>query len=181
MKNIIHKYSGKSLLELRKKFGIGESGFYDNNWWLKESFAKEKAPKGIYEINFEGKFGSKSWQEQEDLIPQGWERGHEAIIAEAVLTHYKKTGKRLLENCYHWGKSLDSFGLRVGVGYFDRDGLNVYFYWADDSYDYLRVCLLRKFQKGNLKAGNFDYFESLESRVASLESDMAKLRKIINL
>ena len=45
-----HNYSGKSLLELREEFGIEGGGFHDNDWWLKKDFAKENAPKGVYEI-----------------------------------------------------------------------------------------------------------------------------------
>lgn len=153
--------TGKSLLELREEFGIGKNGFYDQDWYLNEPFAKEKPESGIYEIDFDGKFGKMAWDEQEKKIPKGWQRAHEAIIIEAVLTHYKETGERLLEDWYHWGPSLGSYGKRVIVGCFDSGGLYVRGCRpAWDDFGFLRVCLLRKLR--DLSVEELKSFEVLK-------------------
>lgn len=129
--------------------------FYKNwDWWLKKPedyWATQKPEPGYYLIDFNGRWGSTSWDRQEQKIAKlgpSYERAHKAVISEAVFSSYQTYQEHLLENWYHWGRSLDSYGGRVSVGLFDRDGLNVYGYHPDwDDCDFLRVCLARKFQK----------------------------------
>lgn len=125
----------------------------DYKWWLETSedkWATEKFEAGYCLIDFNGRFGRTSWQNQEKAIQElgtEFERAHEAMVTEAALRIFEATGERLLGNWYHWGRSLDSFGLRVSVGRFDSRGWSVYDYPPDyGDLDLLRVCLLRKFQ-----------------------------------
>lgn len=147
---------GNSLREERERVGANRKRqpcFYDNNWWLEakeENWATEKYETDYYLIDFNGRLGRTSWPNQEKAI-QGlgidFERAHEAMVTEAAFRIFEATGERLLRDWYHWGRSLDSGGGRVGVGYFDsggwcvRDG-----HPGCDGSGSLRVCLLRKFQ-----------------------------------
>ena len=142
-----HNYSGKSLLQLRKKFGTGGKGFWDSNtWWLDEKFAKEKPPKGMYEIDFGKNLTNLNYEEQKGKIKKGWKFPHLAVLVEAMLTHYEKTGERLLEDWYSRTSSVGSRGRRVYVGGFDDFGLYVNGYDFDDCrIDHLGLASARKF------------------------------------
>ncbi len=176
-----HKYSGKSLSELRDEFGTGEKGFWESNtWWLSEPFAKEKAPKGVYEIDFTKQLTNLTYDQQKDSLPEGFDFPHSAVLVEAVLEHYKKTDKRLLENWWSRTSVQSSDGRFVYVGLFDSDGLHVSYDTRAYTYSYLGVCPSRLVSR---KFGKLD--TSLDSsvleRLESLESKMSKIEKIINL
>ncbi|MBI2454080.1 MAG: hypothetical protein HYV54_00690 [Parcubacteria group bacterium] len=146
---------GLSLREQRKQIGVNRDHqpcFYNSDWWLQEKedgWANFKPESGYYLVDFNGRFGLTSWKKQDKKIAElgdQFERTHETVVAEAVLSIFKTTQERLLENRYHWGVSLDSVGLRVLVGLFDRRGLVVSRYHPDwDDCGHLRVCLFRKF------------------------------------
>ena len=139
-----HNYSGKSLLQLKKKFGTGGEGFWNNEWWFDEKFAKEKPSKGVYEIDFEKNLTNLTYEEQKSKIKKGWKFPHPAVLVEAILTHYEKTGERLLEDWYSRTSCVVSDGFRVYVGYFASDGLFVYYYSDGDRYSSLGVSASRK-------------------------------------
>ena len=129
---LIHNYSGKSLLKLRKYYGVNPEGFYDNDWWLKEDFAKETPEKGKYTIVLHEDWNNMNYQEQNKKLKEvGEEWLHPAILAEAILEHYKKTGERLLEKWYSRTNRLVSYGPRVYLGRFASDGLLVAHCWDD--------------------------------------------------
>ena len=151
---IKHKYSGKSLLELRKKFGLGEKGFYDNTWWLKEKFAKDKAPKGVYEIDVSKKHTNLTYEEQKSKLKKGWDFPHPAVLAEAILTHYKNTGERLLENWYSRTSFLGSVGRHVLLGFFVSDGPGVGYWWGGRRFSGIGLSSSRKLR--NLKPRKLD-------------------------
>lgn len=170
------KTTGLSLLELREKYGLGKAGFYDNEWWLDEDFAKEKPKVGTYTTELYPKWNDLTYQEQLDKMGDELEFLHPAVLTEAILSYYKKTGKRLMENWYSRTSSVTSGGVRVFVGYFDSIGLYVS-YWSDDSRSYgIGLAASRKFK--SLKAGNLD---TLENRVRTLELFQKKVEKIIKL
>jgi len=175
MAKLKHNYTGSSLLELRDKFGIGKGGFYDNDWWLDEDFAKDKAPKGIYEIDFDTKLFNLTYEEQKKKLKKGWHFPQPAIIAEAILTHYEKTGERLLEEWWSRANVVASGGRRVGVGFFGSDGLGVGGYWDDCRGDNMGALPPSRKLK-SLKAGNLD---SLEDRIIELEKFKEKVEKFI--
>lgn len=148
---------GNSLREERLRVGENRNRqpCFDEGykWWLEVSedkWATEKFEAGYYLIDFNGRFGLISWPNQEKAIQElgsEFERAHEAMVTEAALHIFEVTGERFLPDWFHWGRSLDSSGYRVSVGYSDSGG-----WFVDDArpdYDVsgiLRVCLLRKFQ-----------------------------------
>lgn len=149
---------GLSLRELRAQAGTDLDHqpcvYKDLTWWLEkkeDGWATEKPESGYYLIDFNGRWGRTDWSNQEAEIKKlgsDYERTHEAVIAEAIFSIFQTTGERLLENWHHWGRNLDSYGYRVGVGLFDRFGLGVYDHgpdWDDDGG--LCACVSRKFQK----------------------------------
>ena len=146
---------GMSLREQRAKCGVDQNKqpcFYNNDWWLKiseDKWANFKPQAGYYLVNFRGQFGNKNWNQQEQEIAKlgkEYERCHEAIFGEAILTIYMvNNGERIAEDWYHWGVSLDSDGIRVVIGLFLAFGLLVYDRWRDFSFQDLRVALVRKF------------------------------------
>ena len=164
---IKHTYSGSSLLELRKKFGIGSSGFYDNTWFLKEKFAKDKAPKGVYEIDVSKKHTNLTYEEQKSKLKKGWDFSHPAVLAEAILTHYKNTNKRLLEDWYSRTFCLDSDGDRVRLGLFGSGGLVVDGWW-DDRRGSL-VGLSSSWKLRNLKPRKVESFEDLNIEILKVK------------
>ncbi len=147
---------GLSLRELRDQVGTNpnlQPCVYKNDWWLEkqeDGWANEKPESGYYLIDFNGRWGSTSWNNQEENIQKlgsDYERTHETVISEATFSIYQTTKERLLETWYHWGKNLDSYGDRVLVGGFDRDGLSVdvcHPAWL--GVGWMRVCVSRKFQ-----------------------------------
>ena len=147
--------TGNSIRQERERVGANRKKqpcFYDNNWWLgdkDDNWAADNFP-GYYLIDFNGRFGRTSWQNQEEEIQKlGSEfvRAHEAMVTEAAFRIFEATGERLLPNWYHWGRSLVSFGGRVAVGRFGSEGWRVGgCHPGCGDGDVLRVCLLRKFQ-----------------------------------
>jgi hypothetical protein len=148
-------YSGMSLRQMRDKKGTNRNNqpcFYNNDWWLQgseDSWATRNLEPGYYLLNFNGKFASKKWADQESLttaLGPMYERAHENVVSEAAISNFGvHNGERLLENWYHWGKETDSGGGRVFVGGFDSDGFRVSRFSPGDSNDRLRVVVFRKF------------------------------------
>lgn len=169
MKTIKIKTSGKSLFELHKEFGIGSSGFYSSDPRLKkEAFAIEKPPKGLYEIIVSNDLHNKTYQEQVDSLPTGFEVLHPATVVEIILTHYKETGERIFEDWYGRTSSLVSHGNRVYVGSFDGEGVVVNGWGGDFADLSIGLSVGRKLP---LKSGKLEPIESLtlESRVTAIE------------
>ncbi len=147
---------GFSLREQRDKRRTDQSNqpcFYGNDWWLnsvEDKWATYKPQAGYYLINFCGQFANMNWKTQEAEIAKlgkDYERCHEAVFSEAILTIYMvNNGERIAENWWHWGVSLASNGFRVFVGYLNSNGLDVYYHWLDYSLHVLRVCVFRKFE-----------------------------------
>ena len=157
-KNIRFNYSGASLSELKEEYGIGGNGFYDNDWWLGEPFAKEKPEAGEYDVKLMPLF-DKTFSEQKEEIDKDFEVAHPAIVAEAILSHFKKTGERLCEDWYVRCSRLASDGYRVYVGRFDSDGLHFSNNLDDDRGDDTGISSARKSR--NLKPRNVEPLESL--------------------
>lgn len=137
--------TGKSLIELYREYGTGSSGFWSKDlWWKDEAFAKEKPDAGEYEIDLGEELAGMTLKEQSEKIKKGFEITHPAVLAEAILAHFKKTRERLLESKYSRTSSLDSCGYRVYVGLFAADGLRVAYYWGDRQYDFIGLSSARK-------------------------------------
>ncbi|MEX1014776.1 MAG: hypothetical protein WDZ80_06475 [Candidatus Paceibacterota bacterium] len=147
-KNVITiEIESLSLLQLREKYGVGESGFYNNDWWLNEDFAKDVPEAGVYEINVECQFTNMTYNEQKKEFQKNqkdWSFPHPAVLAQAILKHYEQTGNRLLEDWYSRISLIDSNYHHVFVGHFDSHGLYVADYWVSNCYSHLGVAPFRK-------------------------------------
>lgn len=159
-----HTYTGKSLLELLEQYGTGAKGFYPQEWYKDEAFAKEKPPKGVYEINLGEDLVNLTFEEQKKKLKKGLTPIHPAILAEAILSHYAKTGERLLETKWSRTEFVDSDGDRVSLGGFDAKGLDVYYWWDDSRFSHIGFSSARKF-KGKLDSGDLESFEILEIEI----------------
>lgn len=160
------------MLELLEIYGKGNGGFY-SDWWRDEDFAKEKPRAGIYEINFDKKFTNLTRKEQKEKIPEGFGFTHPAVILEAIFSHYKKTGERLLEDWYSRTSGRSSLGRLVLVGRSVALGVRVRFWLPDCSDVNLGAVFSRSL--GNLNV------DTLENRVEAAEERLDKLEKIFNL
>jgi hypothetical protein len=148
---------GFSLRELREQIGIDPSHqpcCYNNDWWLKaqeDEWAAWKAEPGYRLISFNGIFPRSSWDAQEHVLKTlgaQFYRVEESVLAEAITTIFQATGKRLLQDWYHWGPSLASFGdrSRVCVGVFGQSGWGVEGVQQEVGHSpNHRVCVARKF------------------------------------
>lgn len=125
-------YAGQSLREQRAKAGTNPDCppcFFYNDWWLRadeDYWSTEKLEAGFYLIDFNGRFASMSWPQQEQEIATlglSFERAHEAVVVEAIFSMFKTTGEQLLSDWYHWGRSVNSRGRHIGVGGVGRNGL----------------------------------------------------------
>lgn len=84
------------------------------------------------------------YEKQKEKLEKSWDIPHPAVLIEAIIEHYEKTGERLLEDWYSRTRSLDSDGYRVYVGYFGEQGLGVSIYWDLYRVDSLGVASVRK-------------------------------------
>ncbi len=137
------KTTGKSIKELLEEYGTGSKGFYVQKWYKNEPFFTERPDAGEYEILIDRSSVSKTYKEQVSEIPEGYIPVHPAIVIEALLSHYKKTGEKILEDWCVRTSSLYSGGHRVYVGYFDPDGLLVD-YWGDNRNDTLGLSCAKR-------------------------------------
>ena len=132
-----------SVLEIRGK--VESKLFYDQSWYNKESFAKERG-----EVTWQlvrktevANSTSKNWQEQQALLSKDDEVPSAQVMVYTIIGHYLTTGERLFEHIYVRTFSVGSNGSRVVVGLFGSGGLSVNDYW--DGYDSLGVSFARKF------------------------------------
>lgn len=126
---ITHHYSGKSLADLYKEYGMGADGFFDD-WGKDQPFWKKKHPKATYEINLRKRLTSKTYDEQLAELKEGETPLPAVVLCEAILQHYRKTGKRLLTDWWSRTEDLSSDGDRVVVGLVS-DGVDVDSSWGD--------------------------------------------------
>ena len=133
-----------SILEIRGK--ADSKLFYSQDWYNKESFAKERG-----EVTWQlvrktpvDNSTSKNWQEQQALITEDDEVPTARVMIYTIIGHYLATGERLFEHIYVRTSSVDSDGFRVFVGYFGSNGLSVNLWWDDLRDDYIGVSSARK-------------------------------------
>ncbi len=121
-----------SILEIRGKVAQGQRLFYDQDWYNKQAFAKEK---GETEWKLVRKTPvanstSKTWSEQQALLTNNEETPTARTMVYTIIGHFLATGERLFEKIYVRCIDVDSDGFRVGVGCFGSDGLVVDYYWG---------------------------------------------------
>ncbi|MEX2368850.1 MAG: hypothetical protein WD552_00435 [Candidatus Paceibacterota bacterium] len=134
-----------SLLQLLEKYGTGKEGFYHKVWWFDEDFAKDVPEPGIYEIKIKRPTRSFKEGEDESNMPKGWDFPHPAIIAQAILQYYQKTGKRLLGDWWTRSSLTNCNNRHVYIGNFMLyNGLSVDYRWDDYLFSGLGVAPFRK-------------------------------------
>jgi len=179
---IIHNYTGKSIKELLKKYGTSSSGFYPQDWYKTEKFFTEKPPKGKYEIDLGENLTNLTYDDQLKKLSDGFTPIHPAILIEYILSYYKETGQRLLEDTFVRTESVVSDGYRVCVGDFGSWGLDVGSDLDGSCDDDLGLSSARKFDK-KIDALNLESSESkgLVERVKELEKFKAKVEKVLKI
>jgi hypothetical protein len=123
-----------------------QSLFYNQDWYNKQAFAKEKGEVGWQLIRKTpiDDSTSKTWDEQNKLLGKDDEVPTVRAVVYTMIGHYKAIGERLFEKIWVRCSDLDSVGHRVLVGYFDAEGLNVSYYWDAYRYDNLGLASARK-------------------------------------
>ena len=135
-----------SILEIKGRAKSAERLFYDQDWYNKQAFAKERGEvewRLIRKTPVEHST-SKTWDEQQALLSNEDETPKARVMVYAIIGHFLATGERLFEKIYLRCSDVDSDGNRVDVGRFDSDGLNVNFYWDDDRYGNVALSSARK-------------------------------------
>ncbi len=134
-----------SLLDIRgacKDQGL----FYNQDWYNKQSFAKEKGEVGWHLIRKTPVENStnKTWNDQQALLGKDDETPKAQVMVYTIIGHYKATNERLFEKVWVRCSDLVSDGYRVCVGYFGAKGLYVNDYWDGYRVDYLGLASARK-------------------------------------
>jgi hypothetical protein len=133
-----------SILEIR---GRDSKPFYKQDWYDKESFAKERG-EVIWQLVRKTPVDnstSKNWQEQQVLLGKDDEVPTAQVMVYTIIGHFLATGERLFEKVYVRTSSVGSDGSHVDVGDFNAKGLGVSSDWDDDGDDDLGVSSARKF------------------------------------
>ncbi|KKU86186.1 MAG: hypothetical protein A2667_00890 [Candidatus Wildermuthbacteria bacterium RIFCSPHIGHO2_01_FULL_47_27] len=140
-----------SLRELRRRFGIGPSGFYPTAWDQdpKEDYwAEQPGQPGWYLISMQGRFGATNWADQETKIARlgPYERLHERTLANIALPLLHLQGKRVPDYFWHWGDvSSAPDGCRAYVRFYNG-GFHVgHCPLGVDDDDSVRILVARKF------------------------------------
>jgi len=134
-----------SVLDIRGKVQ-DKKLFYSQDWYNKESFAKERKEIGWQLIRKEpvANSTSKNWEEQQALLNENEEVPSAQVMIYTIIGHFLNTGERLFEKIYVRTSSVGSDGFRVLVGGFDSDGLAVFVCWGGDRHVSLGVASARK-------------------------------------
>lgn len=128
-----------------------------SSWFGSEKFANEEAVAGHYELYFDyPNSRNKTWDDQQKLLKKGESVPSAAVVAQALIQHFEKTGKRLLPDSWSRTNDIDSDGGRVNVGYFDSVGLVVYGRWGGLRDSDLGLAASRNFVPLKLEPGKLD-------------------------
>lgn len=119
---------------------------YDQSWYNKEAFAKDRGEIGWHLIRKTPVDNStnKTWNDQQALLGKDDETPKAQVMVYAIIGHYKATNERLFEKVWVRCSDLDSDGVRVSVGNFDAEGLDVNDCWGDSRGDCLGLASARK-------------------------------------
>jgi len=126
---------------------------YNNDWWLGDRgdpFRDNSLPLGwrLIRTRFEPDSTSKTWDDQEKLIPDTHVRTQALEVTQAGFLIYRLLdGKRILESDYAWCQEVHGDGDRVCVGDFDRDGWHVGAYHPGSSWGRIGVLVSRECQR----------------------------------
>jgi len=114
-----------SILEIRGK--ITPKLFYDQSWYNKESFAKDRGDVSwqLVRKTLVSDSRSKTWDEQQAFLGKDEETPIARIVVYTTIGHFLATDERLFEKIYVRCLDIDSGGHRVRIGCFDSGGLVV--------------------------------------------------------
>lgn len=147
----INGFSLRQQEQIRGRNRKKQPCFYLNlTWWLESAqdpWATRSIGSGYRLLDFNGRFAGIAWQCQEEEISklgESFERAEEQAVAEACLSIFMITKKRLLQDWCHWGRLLTAGSHRVAVGSFDGNGFCVGSYWDGSLLSRLRTVLSRK-------------------------------------
>lgn len=91
---------------------------------------------------------SKNWEDQRSLLSEVEHVPNAPEVSYAVTAYYKVRGVYLLKGVYVRTSSVDAFGNRVIVGFFDGFGFFVGGYWDDSRDGDVGVSSSRKLPRG---------------------------------
>lgn len=123
-----------------------QSLFYNQDWYNKQAFAKDRGEIGWHLIRKTPVENStnNTWSDQQALLGKDDETPKAQVMVYTIIGHYKATGERLFEKVWVRCSDLDSDCRRVDVGYFDAEGLDVSGYWVDRRFGLLGLASARK-------------------------------------
>ena len=136
-----------SILEIRGKVPADQRLFYAQDWYNKESFAKDRGDVSwqlVRKTPVESST-SKTWDEQQALLAKNEETPTARVMVYTIIGHFLATGERLFERIYVRCSDVDSDGFRVDVGRFVVNGLIVSDYWDGNRRGDIGVASARKF------------------------------------
>ena len=128
-----------SILDIRGLFK-DQSLFYEQDWYNKEKFAKDKGQLGWQLVRKTPVPGStnKIWAEQQALLAPDEQTPAARVVVYTIIGHFKATGERLFKDVYVRCSDLGSDGVRFSVGCFVRSGL---FVDCRDGHHYVNIGL----------------------------------------
>ena len=139
---------GWSILRLREAVaGKGSTIFFPQSWYDTEPFAQLEDKARYRQVLSEPLSASfrKTFAEQQTLLANDEEVPLARVVGVGVVAHFLATGRRLFADCYVRTGDRFSDGYRVLVGYFDRDGLDVYdACWGGSRHDNVWLAVSRK-------------------------------------
>ena len=136
-----------SILEIRGKVATHDSRpLYEQDWYNKQAFAKEKGETEwkLVKKTPVANSTSKTWPEQQALLANNEETPTARVMVFTSIGHFLSTAERLFERVYVRCSDVGSGGGRVGVGYFDSGGLYVSYGWDGDRNGRIGVSAARK-------------------------------------
>ncbi len=127
-----------AILDLNRK--VDRSLFHNQTWYKSgndgkspEPFAQDPGKAGWHLVRKTPVAGSaaKCWSEQAPLIGEHQEVPEARVVIYTVMGHCVATGERLLPSEHVRTSTIESAGLRVGVGGFDSNGLFLAAWWDE--------------------------------------------------
>lgn len=148
----LDKINGKPLTIMKLRELHPQSGqprfYYKDPWYKNQEFATQiTADMRWYLLHKEIIPGStrKMFAKQAAVLPESYEIPLAVVEVAKDILFFKKNGIYLNSHRYARCQDLDSDGRHVGVGAFDRVGLDVDGWWGDGRVDYIGLAASRKY------------------------------------
>lgn len=139
-----------TILDIRDKAPKGAFYPYENAWYNNQNFARNKKVNLCWYLirkqAVKGSFG-KSYNEQAQLLNENEEVPKAVEVVYMTILYYLVNNIRLFEDCWVRCQDLDSYGCRVYVGCFGRDGLCIFDDWDDYRDSCIGLAVSRKLNK----------------------------------